>query len=799
MNHKNHFKSIPDILRQRAMLTPNKTAIQSISGDSWTFEELEKSTSQIACYIRDESGGGRIGIVMSNGPDLTLTILAATYAGIAMPLNPAHSQSEFMDYFQRLNISCLIVDSAQSKAAAAAKELSIRILRPTPNAGRSANKFEFSPAHSDIALILMTSGSTGKPKLVPLSHQNLCVSAAQVAESVKLTESDICLSMWELFHIGGLVDLLLAPILSGGMIISTPGIQTDLFFQLVSQFQPTWFQAVPTTLHAILAETTQRQYSASDHRLRFIRSVAAKLPDELKSQIEEEFSVPVIQTFGMTEAGPLITSTHLPPVPSKPDSVGTSCGTDIRVLGPKLEPLSTGNEGEIAIRGDNVFAGYEGDSEENRERFIDGWFLTGDLGRLDQDGHLFLTGRAKQLINRGGEKINPLEVEGILKKHSAVRDAAAFSVEHRTLGEDIAAAVILESNQSHSESDLRAYVSNHLAAFKLPQRILFLNTFPMTSIGKLDRPELARIANQKAKPTAEATDASKMELELAKLWEREMNVESIDIDDNFFAAGGDSLMGLRLLTAVEKWHGAAIPEAMMRGISTVREMAQLLSAAEGTNRTMADNPNPPPINHAEIVMNSGEIPTLSDCKTIKAIPSHTDTEEAPPLYWCFNSPDREMSHLVNAWTGSAHIMGLYSGHDTSDEVNEAMASHYFEVIRDRRHARPFYLGGNCRGARVAAKLLIKLKEAGLSPKGTILMEHATKAVFELDHPTLFLFGESSRVSKWNQRPVWRHAKKKTNAIQAAYIKGTHGQFFSPENISSLETSLKNFISSLQKL
>ena len=209
------------------------------------------------------------------------------------------------------------------------------------------------------------------------------------------------------------------------------------------------------------------------------------------SDIEDLFGVPVIQTFGMTEAGPLITSNSLPPGTRRPGSVGVSCGPRIRILAPDGADLPCGATGEIVIQGENVIAGYEDAPEANATSFRNGWFHTGDTGYIDDEGFVFLTGRLKEMINRGGEKISPLEVDVVLMEHPAVQVALTFGMPHDTLGEEVAAAVVLKEGHTASEREIRAFAEKHLVHFKVPHHIVFVSELPRGPTGKLQRIGLA--------------------------------------------------------------------------------------------------------------------------------------------------------------------------------------------------------------------------------------------------------------------------------------------------------------------
>jgi len=456
------LRTITDVLDAQADAQPNAPALIGTNGEVLSYRELRNETQALAstlCAHGPQTNGLRVGVVMPNGLDISVVLLAAARHGIAVPFNPAQTAVEFEAQFTATAVHCVLVPAnAQSPARDAAAALSIPVIELS--AGRRLDATlppaqTPRPANSeDIALILMTSGSTGTPKIVPLTHRNLCRSALDVARSLSLTPQDRCLVMWEQFHIGGLVDLLLAPLTAGSSIVAAGSFDAEKFFDLQAEHSATWFQGVPTSLAALLHVAQQRGVTAPLPHLRFLRSVAAALSPAVLEKLRQQFQVPVVRTLGMTEAAPLITTTSLSGADDKPGSVGKSAGPDVQILSEAGVVLASGQTGQVAIKGENVFAGYEGDTAANQAAFLDGWFLTGDLGYLDNDGDLFLTGRAKEMINRGGEKISPNEVDDALGAYSAVREAASFAVPHGTLGEDIACAIAVADAQTFDMIDL---------------------------------------------------------------------------------------------------------------------------------------------------------------------------------------------------------------------------------------------------------------------------------------------------------------------------------------------------------
>jgi acyl-CoA synthetase (AMP-forming)/AMP-acid ligase II/acyl carrier protein len=528
---------------------------------------------------------------------MSVMLLAVSSTSIAAPLNPSYREAEFQSYLNDIHADCVIVlaDDRHSPVRVVARKNDIPVVElasdgvtliPSSGAtdifGRKGKSFpvddEIEAKPDDIALILLTSGSTGHSKKVPLTHRNLCASVADVCHSLDLDHADICLSMWEQFHIGGMVDLLLVPLASGGQIISTSRFDAESFFQILETRSPTWFQGVPTTLHEILVVARKTRRTPAKTSLRFIRSVASALSPQLMEQTESFFQIPVVQTFGMTEAGPLITTNPLPPGIRKAGSTGPSCGPMISIRDPSGQELPAGETGEILVKGENVVTSYESNKEATAQSFRDGWFHTGDTGYLDADGYLFLKGRIKEQINRGGEKIIPQEIDDILAAHPEIEQAASFSMKHATLGEDVGAAVVLMENSTLDEGAIRRYVASQLSDFKVPKKILFLPSLPRSTIGKIKRDTLAALADSGSETPTYARPETKLQELLAKIWAEELGVKKVGIDDDFFKLGGDSLSSVRLALAVETLLEIRLDAASLGEILTVRQLATLIEA-----------------------------------------------------------------------------------------------------------------------------------------------------------------------------------------------------------------------------
>ncbi len=443
--------------------------------------------------------GDRIAIAMGNGPDMAIAFLAAATAATAAPLNPKYRQEEFAFYYADTQARALIVAPGSLEEARAALMPGMLLIEAetradgtlTLNAPSSGTNLQPDFARpDDVAMILHTSGTTSRPKRVPIRHRNLATSATNIIATYALSPADRALCIMPLFHIHGIVASLLSTLASGGTVICPPAFDGLKFWSWVEEFHPTWYSAVPTMHQMLLSRAERHTALIQANPFRFIRSSSAPLPPVVMERLEASFGAPVLESYGMTEASHQMASNPLPPAPRKAGAVGIGIGVDVAIMDEAGLLLPQGVRGEVVVRGGNVVDGYENNPEANRAAFVAGWFRTGDQGYLDEDGYLCLTGRIKELINRGGEKISPLEIDDVLLRHPAVAEALCFAVPHKTLGEEIHAAVVLKSEVS--ERELREHCAQLLADFKVPRRIHVLEALPRGATGKLQRITMAK-------------------------------------------------------------------------------------------------------------------------------------------------------------------------------------------------------------------------------------------------------------------------------------------------------------------
>ena len=449
--------------------------------------------------------GDRVAISLPGGPAAATAFVCIAAGAAAAPLSPGLTAEELEFNLKDLRPKALVVAAdVPSEARDVADKLHVPVidLVPEQRAGSFSLRprfalwtgpFQAGPAErDDVALLLHTSGSTARPKLVPLLQRNLCASARHVGAALQLSPDDVALNVMPLFHIHGLIGGVLASLAAGAQVACAPAFNGLRFFQWLEEARPTWYTAVPTIHQAILARASRNAPAIARSRLRFIRSASASLPPQVMEELEQTFRCPVIEAYGMTEAAHQVASNPLPPRARKPGWVGMPAGPEIAVIDERGVVLPRCQVGEVVIRGPNVTPGYEGNAEANKSAFVEGWFRTGDQGVIDDDGYLRLTGRLKELINRGGEKIAPIEIDVVLMDHPAVQHCVTFAMPHDKLGEEVAAAVVLREGNSCTERQLRDFAAGRLADHKVPRRFVFVRDLPKGRTGKLQRIGLAQ-------------------------------------------------------------------------------------------------------------------------------------------------------------------------------------------------------------------------------------------------------------------------------------------------------------------
>jgi acyl-CoA synthetase (AMP-forming)/AMP-acid ligase II/acyl carrier protein len=608
--------SIAGLIEMRGRETPDAPAIEAPGRAALSSGALAHMPGEVVARLNGLGlgRGDRVALVVPNGPEAATAFLAIAAGATCAPLNPDYVAGEVEFYLDDLGAKALVVASGEeSPAIAVARRRGLPIIELVPESGAEAGLFSLAGAGGaggaaapgfaapgfaepgDAALVLHTSGTTARPKQVPLTHANLCVSARNVARTLSLNPEDRCLNILPLFHIHGLVAALLGSLTGGGSVICTPGFHAFDFFAWLDECRPSWTTAVPAMLRAILARAGDHRETISRAPLRFIRSSSAALPPPVAEGLEEAFGVPVIEAYGMTEAAHQIASNPLPPGERKPGSVGPAAGPEVAIMADDGRLLPAGQPGEIVIRGASVMGGYENDGQANVEAFANGWFRTGDQGAIDGDGYLTVTGRLKEIINRGGEKIAPREVDEVLLGHPAVAEAVTFAVPDTSLGEEVGAAVVVREGAAVEPREIKAFAAERLAFFKVPRHLVIVAEIPKGPTGKPHRIGLAERLGLGGPPgglppVVDSTPPrTEVEEALAALWREILHVEAVGVHAPFLELGGDSILAAQLVARVRETMEVDVALMDVFDTPTVADMAEMVE-----DRLGAGASRPPP-------------------------------------------------------------------------------------------------------------------------------------------------------------------------------------------------------------
>ncbi|MAZ04732.1 MAG: hypothetical protein CMN56_16485 [Sneathiella sp.] len=700
------FQTLDDIVSFWAGETPDAPALLSKGQRPLTYLGLSEIVSDFRDFLSHIgiSRNDRIAIVHSGGADMSTAMTALACSATVVPLNPALTMDEFFLHLRDKNIDALAIETGlPSSARKAAEMLNIPILEINSKnpgtagsiclSGETIAKETIAPMAAetdDLLVVFSTSGTTSHGKTIPLSHHTMMPRLANMVKMLGMSRQDQMLNIMPLFHTGGFSAGMLTSLYSGASFFPIKNNDVDLLFRSLAEAQPTIISGGYTVFHSI-------ERKAADYReiidsvkpsLRMLRTGTGHLDEKVSQSLTSIFETPVVEAYGSAETS-FMSCTNLPPLANKPGSVGQPDRTRISIVDENETPVQPGEKGEIVVTRTTVFNGYENNPTADSEAFSQDWYHTGDEGYLDEDGFLFVTGRLKEMINRGGIKIIPTEIDQAALMHEAVREAVAYPLPHKTLGDDLALAIVLEAGKSASANEIKAFLKKALISNKIPSHILFVKEIPKSATGKPQRRKLHHQLELKIADSFNSQDemsgaGTASEEKLKNIWQDVLEKEDIGLNDNFFALGGDSLQAVDLFMRIEKELDRSLPRDILFEAGTIRELAQLIDEEQTASCIVAIQPN----------------------------------GSRPPLFFVHPIGGevlgyRELARHLKADQPFYGIQQFHSGDDFARYASiEDMADFYLGEIRELQPTGPYFLGGHSFGGLVAYRIAQKLSALG---------------------------------------------------------------------------------------
>ena len=701
-------KTFYDVVVEHAACHRDRPAIVASGSSPLTFRELIALIEGMWDSLRagGVGAGSHIGVALPSGLESLLSTVAIASHATCVPLNPRLSQSEFEQELVRLSLDGLIVPGwLESPVRAAVETDSCGIFEAskiTPflpsfglkcvRAAKGSSQRTREISSQSAVLLLRTSATTGPPKLVPVTHRNMLDLAGKMAGWFGLTAQDRAACVLPTYYAAGSKLNILVPLLLGESIAIPIGVRSERLTDWIHELRPTWFSAGPTFYQAVLDEFRSKPKLSPKGVLRFVTSGSAFLPGRTHTELEAALGCPVLEVYGISESG-VMAANPAPPAKRKPGTAGLVAFGELEVRGPTGACLPAEETGEIFVGGPGLMPGYFGSDGVVGVGLQDGWLQTGDIGFVDRDGFLTLVGRTKELINRGGEKVSPNDVEQALLRHPSVREAAAFGVPHPRLGENVAAAVALQPGTVTTPLQLKQFLRSHLAAFKIPQRIDIVPALPKSHTGKVLRAQLTEAAIK----TEHRIDPPEklLEFQIFNIWQRFLQRADIGIHDDFFEAGGDSLLAAQMLLEVEATVGHRLPLSTLAEALTIHQLAR--SAA-------VDAPD------------DGELVTK------------VKDGAGPAFFFCHGDYETrgfyasKLAALLDPDQTVYLVQPPRNVDETSELVMEEMALLYLPRLLALQPHGKYRLGGYCNGGLLAWEIAHQLQRFGREVDSIVLVE-----------------------------------------------------------------------------
>ena len=700
-----------DIIVDHAARGQDRAAIVGLGADPLSYRKLVAQVGGIWDTLRDAGVGygSQVAIALPSGLESVISTVAIASHATCVPLNPHLSQVEFEQQLARLSLDALIVPEwlhspvraaaenrsyglfEVSKASTSLSDVGVRCARP----GKSSRTGPAEISSQSTVLVLQTSATTGASKLVPVTHGNMLDLAGKMAGWFGLRAEDRAACVLPTYYAAGSKLNVLVPLLLGESIAIPVGVRPEHLAEWIGELRPTWFSAGPTFLQAVLDDLRSRREPTPKHDLRFITSGSAHLPGRVRTELEAILHCPILEVYGISEAG-VMAANPAPPAKRKVGTVGRIPAGELVIRAESGAILPAGEIGEIFVSGPGLMPGYLGQSKPLGAGLQNGWLATGDIGSVDNDGFLTIVGRIKEVINRGGEKISPVDVEQALLLHPCVREAAAFGVPHPRLGENVAAAVVLQPEATTTPFELRIFLRDRLAAFKIPQRIDIVTSLPKSHTGKVLRTQLAeaRIKHQRQIDPPKTP----LQIQILAIWQRLLERTDVGVHDDFFEAGGDSLLEIAMLAELELLTGRTIPGMILLEAPTIDQLAQKLSEGNYINQ-----------------------------KPQTLVRVNSSGSRTPLLY--FHNWYEYSAVVMARFLGSDQPLLVIAPHGVGDEPTprtiEAMAADRLPLIMNAQPEGPYRLFGVCTGGIVAFEVARMLITAGKKVEMVIMLDTPT--------------------------------------------------------------------------
>jgi oxalate---CoA ligase len=699
--------TIGEALLRHAANDPDSPALVCSGLEVLSFGALGRQIRAIGEQLRAAGVGpdSRVGIALPRCPEAALLSVAVCCSATVLPINPTLSPGELEEELGRIRVDALIVPGWEavpawaatsnpafglfqvSQAKASLGEVTLTQLRPI-----ARRPLRAGPVNAQsVCAIFRTSGTTGAAKRVPVTHENLIEMAHKMRRWLDLGSTDRSACIMPIYYNAGFKATLVVPLLVGCSVAMPATSGPQDFHQWVSELRPTWLASAPAFLQALLDKLRDLPNGVPRHALRFVLSTASYLPEGVRSELQSRIGVPVLEFYGLCEAG-MMTGPRLPPASPKPGTVGVAPAGELEIRDDQGATLGPGKVGQIMLRGSSVMPGYLYDIDDTPTGLVDGWLATGDLGMVDADGDLTVVGRTKEIINRGGEKVSPYDVEKVLLRHPAVREAAAFAVPHPRLGENVAAAVVLNDSADATSSTLIEFLHDRLAPFQIPRQVHVLASLPKGTTGKISRAQLSASFAEEMRPSVLPDEP--LQIQIAEIWQRLLKRDDIGIDDDFFEAGGDSLQATEMLLELEAQTRQTIAPSEIKAELTIRHLVEALVSA---------------------VASKDEL--LSKVKD----------GAGRPLFICHGDFDGWGLYALRLADLLKHEGPIYLLHPNFDQVSgvdtiEGMASRYVPQLLALQPDGAFSLAGYCHGGLAAWEIAHQLERAGRKVESLLLID-----------------------------------------------------------------------------